>query len=422
MIKGKKLLIIGASVSELSLVRRAQQLGAYTIVTDRNHNHIISPCKDIADEYWDIDWSDIDALETKCKMTGVDGVISGYSEFRVENNIKLCKRLGLPCYITEKQLAITRDKKLFKEQCRVSGVPTIKEYSSVESVDSFPVIVKPTDRAGSIGVSIANNADELKSAYEYAMEMSVCKKVIIEQFITDAVKFDVYYSIINGEITLLSASDVINAKNNALNKVVQSGWPLPSRRIELFKKNADADLRRMISDMDIKNGYIFFSGFADEHGWFAFFECGFRLCGGHLYNYFPLIGHINNMDLLIYYALTGNAECVKNDVKPAQDLKCIAVNLYAKKGTISSISGMEEVERLPDCKFCLTHAYVGEECADDNAILSKIGMAYFCNENVDCLVEDAKKMYELVSVLDQHGSDMIYDRMDLEIIREWWNN
>ena len=34
-IKGKKILILGASSSEIPLINRAQELGAYVIVTDR---------------------------------------------------------------------------------------------------------------------------------------------------------------------------------------------------------------------------------------------------------------------------------------------------------------------------------------------------------------------------------------------------
>ena len=108
------------------------------------------------------------------KKIKVDGVIAGYSEFRVENMIKLTKRLELPCYITEEQLEITRDKIKFKDCCRKYGVPVVKEYKTIEEVNEYPVIVKPTDRAGSIGISIANNYDELLKAYKYDLGF-ICK-------------------------------------------------------------------------------------------------------------------------------------------------------------------------------------------------------------------------------------------------------
>lgn len=419
---GKKLLILGAGPVETTLVSRAQELGIYVIVTDYNLDHRLSPAKDMADEYWDVSWSDLDTLEKLCRESHVDGVISGYSELRVENNIKLCQRLGLPCYCNEEQLAFTRDKIAFKETCRKYGVPVIREYATVEEVDRFPVIIKPTDRAGSIGISVATNQEELIKAYEYAMDCSICKKVIIEDYITGAVKFDVYYYVIDDEITCLTSNDIIMAKNNGTDKVVQSGWVMPSIYHETYLKNeaADASIHRLIKGLGIHNGYMFFSSFAMPNGDFLFFESGFRLCGGHMYNYLPSLGYANNMDIFIYYALTGSASCVKEDIVPGKPLKMADVNVYAKAGTIGEISGFDEVAKIPSCHFTLVQSYVGEECEDDKAILTKLGMAYFCSESADELADAVAKMHELVVIKDTEGNDMIYDRMDAEELRTHW--
>ena len=179
------------------------------------------------------------------------------------------------------QLDITRDKLKFKNTCRQYGVPVIKEYASVEEVDEFPVIVKPVDRAGSIGISIATDKGSLIKAFDYAMELSVCKQVIIEKYIIGT-KIDLYYEIIDGKITLVTSSDTINAKNNGYDKVVQSAWLFPSKYHKFLSEKADAPIKRMLKGIGITNGYIFISGFVQNNE-VAFFEAGFRLCGGHLY-------------------------------------------------------------------------------------------------------------------------------------------
>ena len=298
----KKMLILGATPSEISLVKRAQELGVYVIVTDYNTDHTVSPAKDTADAYWDISWSDIDALAERCREEHIDGVTAGYSEFRIDALLPLCERLCLPCYITKEQLDITRDKIKFKDFCRKCDVPVVKEYMTPEDVTEFPVIVKPVDRAGSIGISVANNRDELKEAYCYAMEKSICKKVIIEKFIQDGVKFDVYYGVEKGNITLLSTCDTINAKANCCEKVVQSAWLYPSRFEKYFYPNMDHFLRHMIQEMKIQYGCIFFSGFVNPDHTFTFFECGFRLEGAHQYEYVKRRGLYNFNDLFIFHS------------------------------------------------------------------------------------------------------------------------
>lgn len=105
-----KLLILGATYHEIDIVERAHNKGIYVIVTDNNLDWSKSPAKYVADEAWNISWSDIDALVLECRESKVNGIIAGFSEFRVENMIKLCDKLGLPCTLSMKQLNLTRDK------------------------------------------------------------------------------------------------------------------------------------------------------------------------------------------------------------------------------------------------------------------------------------------------------------------------
>ena len=418
-IKGKKLLILGASIHEAALAHRAKELGVYTIVTDY-YDPNRSPAKKVADAYWNISWSDLDALEAKCREEKIDGVTAGYSEFTVESMMKLCKRLNLPCYITEKQLEITRNKILFKEECRKNGVPVIKEYPTPEAVDSFPVIVKPVDRAGSIGISIASNSEELTHAYEYAMEMSVCKKVIIEDFITKGTKFDVLYAVVNGDITLICTADTINAKDNETEKVVQSAWMTPSKYHNLFLEQADSSLRKMMHSMGIIEGLIFFSGFADGES-FAFFETGYRLSGGHLYRYGVAKGMPDAQDIFIYHALTGSTEHINFKCEANENLKGIMLNFYAKAGVFSHFFGMGIVEKLDTCNLCLPFCNAGRECHDDKAILTKLSMFHFYHENPLILAATAKEANQNFSAVSIDGQDMVYDRINTEIIKTWWD-
>ena len=419
-IKGKKLLILGATVSETTLVKRAQELGAYVIVTDYNTDYSLSPAKYVADECWDISWSDIDTLERLCREKGIQGVTAGYSEFRVENMIKLCERLHLPSYISMEQLEITRDKEKFKKCCINNGVPTVKSYSSLDEVDAYPVIIKPVDRAGSIGISIASNRDELEKACKYAMECSVKKQIIIEKYIEKGTKIDFYYAIDNGNILLITTCDTINANENGLERVVQSAWLYPSRVNSESINHVDGYLRNMINNMEIKYGCIFFSGFVCDDGNIVFFECGFRLEGGHQYNYTKQKGPFNYLDLFILHALKGNTEgLLYSSVN--KDLKAATINLYAKEGTISSISGFDKVSHFEDCCLALQHCRMGEKCDINHAILQKIGMFQFVNTSSVHIKNDVDRMYEVFMVNDENGNDMIYDRIDTRLIDQWWS-
>lgn len=419
-LEGKKLLILAGGPHLVSLIKRAKELGVYTIVTDY-YNTDESPGKLVADEYWNISWADVDALEHKCRENNINGITTGYSESPVEKCIELCERLGLPCYCTKEQLAFTRDKKLFKKICRENSVPTVKEYPDLLSVDEYPVIMKPTDRAGSIGVGIAKSPEDLEKVYNYALEMSYSKEVVIEKYMTGT-KIDVYYEIKDGVATLLSTDSVIFADNNGLDRVVQSAWVLPSPSHYQIVNKADKNLRCMIHNLGIKDGYLFISGF-EEQGEFVFFECGFRLCGGHLYNYFSKLGLDNNLDIFIYHALTGSTADVKSPSCPesGQDLKCVTLNIYSKAGTIEKIEGISQIEDMEDCELSLLTAKIGQTCKADKAILDKVYMCYFCNSDPNALKHDVQQAYEYLHIEDIDHNDMIYDRIDANRIANYWD-
>ena len=422
-LRGKKLLILVGGLNLVTLVERAKELGVYTIVTDY-YEIEKSPAKLVADEYWNISWDDIDTLEKKCKESKIDGITTGYSESPVECCIKLCERLGLPCYCNDRQLALTRDKVLFKNECRKNGVPVVNEYVSPDKVSSFPVIVKPVDRAGSIGVGVATNTAELKKAYKYAMEKSYCKNVIIEDFISNGSKFDVIYAICNGKPIFLSCSDTINAKDNGFERVVQSGWLFPSRYQDVFLRKVDSSIKKMIQNLGIKDGYIFYSGFAielEDDIEFVFFETGFRLSGGHMYRYMIKRGIVNILDLFIVHALTGSTDYLEWHEEKQPGLKCAMVNYYAADGTVSTIHGLDDLEAMEDCNFLLRIGKIGQKCNSEQAILSKMAMIHFCNHSAEKLAKDIEFANDIYSVKDENGKDMIYDRMNPTVIANWWN-
>lgn len=417
----KKLLILGATAGEISLVKRAQLYGVYVIVTDNHTDYTFAPAKYVADEAWDVSWSDLDELERRCRKEHIDGVLAGYSEFRVDNMMQLCERLHLPCYINREQLEITRDKIKFKECCRKYDVPVVKEYQSIEEVNEYPVIVKPTDRAGSIGISIAHNYDELKQAYQYAYDMSVEKRVIIEKYICDADKVDFYYLVDRGRITLLTSCDTINAKNNESSKVVQSAWLYPERHIDAYDSKVRGKVEAMIHGMEIQNGCIFFSGFIDANQEFVFFECGFRLEGAHQYYYTEKRGPVNFLDTFIFHALCGDTESILK--KPInEEEKCVTINVFAKSGTIATIKGTEKIEQMKDCTKSLLYGCIGQQCDDSKAILDKVYVFAFSNKSVEKLKKDVDEAYRVLEIIDDNGNDMIYDRIDTTEILTWWKD
>ena len=214
VIKGKRILIIPASRQMYTIVEIAKRMGLYTIVSDY-YDEEKSPAKKIADEAYNISWTDLDALEKLCREKQVDGVFSGFSESTIMYAAKLSERLGTPYYATVEQLEIMSDKSKFKELCRKNGIKVVEEYQvDLSDIDGsiqnqnirYPVCVKPVDSAGSRGITVAYDADSLKKSIEYALTFSASKNVVVEQYMTGQ-ESCLTYTLQNGEIVLSTMSD-----------------------------------------------------------------------------------------------------------------------------------------------------------------------------------------------------------------------
>lgn len=175
--EGKKLLIIGGTKTECDIVSYAKAKGAYTIVADYNSE---APGMKIADKAALISARDIDTLVDFCKQEKVDGVITGFVDILLSPYREVCKRLNLPCYITEKMLSMSTNKVIFKETCDKYGVPVPHTYFKGGSIDedtlkriNYPVFVKPLDGSGSRGAGVCNNEEELHAKFQEAVDYSV---------------------------------------------------------------------------------------------------------------------------------------------------------------------------------------------------------------------------------------------------------
>ena len=108
----RKILILGANPETAGLVKKANELGVMTFVTDYDPNAF---AKKYAAVSCDINAVDIVALKELIKRENIDGVICGVAESLMTTYAKICEDLGLPCYGNSDLFSLFVDKSIFKE-------------------------------------------------------------------------------------------------------------------------------------------------------------------------------------------------------------------------------------------------------------------------------------------------------------------
>lgn len=368
-LKGKKLLVLGGTSASYDLVKLAQSLGVYVIVTDEAKvEQRVS--KQIADEVAYISTNNIEGLSKLVKSKDVDGVFCGPSEFNLKNVIDLCDKIGLPCYATPQQWDICSNKDVFKKFCRLNNVPTAEEYNieifRQEGNDAsvvYPVIIKPVDGCSSKGISICNNRNDVLSAYEYALAASKCKRVVIEQYIDNGGSiFSFRYILDEGHYYPYLAFDTYIADPISKKCLISAFTYFPSSLTESFLKDLDKNIQNMFKDMGLKNGVAFIQAIPYK-GKLYCHEMGYRLSGGMIYKITePLIG-INDMKMMLRYALgekiVTDDELKKVTLKP-HDTVMAQLMLPLECGTIGLVEGLEEILSLPNVVDFLQYYNVGD--------------------------------------------------------------
>lgn len=405
----KRLLILGANVTETFIVRRAQELGIYVIVTDNNTDKRLSPAKKIADESWDISWSDVDALEKKCRENNIDGIIAGFSEFRVENQIKLCNRLNLPCTITARQLEITRDKVKFKVLCKISGLPIVPEYEVLpDQVPPLPVIVKPVDRAGSIGISVASTEQEYRDSVIKALEASPTKSVIVEKYMEGYTKFDLYYLIVNGEVMLIGSNDTLMCPPVKGHEILQAAWVFPSKHENAFVHKHGSAISAFFKNLNVQNGYITFSAFVDSDDNFYMFEAGFRLSGELSFIYGDYAYGFNYLDELIAYSL-GIPDTGQKYYDKINTNRMLVINHFATDGDITEAKGLEY-----NGGAYITYDYLHQRDKLKNIQgngVSKIAMSFIPIISSEQALNAVESINSSLYIAGKYGQSLIYHKI-----------
>lgn len=420
--EGKKLLIIGGVRLACDIVKRAQEMGAYVIIADYDEN---SPAKKVADKAVLINALDVDALVSFCKEEGVDGVTTGFVDILQPSCYEVCKRLGLPYYVTPKMLSMSTNKVDFKNTCNEYNVPVPQTYLVGNKIDdnilnsiNYPIFVKPLDSSGSRGAGVCHNKEELLSQFADAVSYSTSKKAIIEDYITGR-DFLLDYIAVDGEFRLLSMFDryVTPDRGSAVNYANVS--MAPSKSVDLYLDTINPKVINMFKDLGFKDGLLFMQGYSDGNK-ITFFEMGCRL-GGSFYNHERACLGMDAIEMTIRYAFTGK---MINDIKSVKvdvakyDKFALDCN-YLLKGydeTIADIKGIDDVKKLSSCISTIQYQNIGYHYEKDRTVDRPIFTASLVADSKEQVIKDVSYINNMFDVINAKNESLLLTKMNPELL------
>ena len=421
-VAGKKLLILGGTTASLNLVENAKEMGVYTIVADDREDGV---AKKIADEAVVISTTDIEGLKKLITEKNIDGAFCGPSEFNIQNLIKLCEATGLFCYATSQQWQECANKDVFKKFCREYNVDCTPEYEitedttdeELEKID-YPIILKPVDGCSSYGITVCADKTAVRDAYKKAMDASKCKRIIAEKYIDNGgALFGARYLLQDGEAYPYLLIDTYVADPIKRTSLISAFTYTPSKYSEYYMEKMDANVRKMLKGMGLKNGTAFFQSLPCD-GKIYFHEMGYRLSGGMIYKLTdPLMG-INDMKMMIRLALGGKMyyeEEIKkvNVLSPEKVGAQLMVPMNA--GTVTRIEGLQEVLSLPCIADFIQYYNTGDvvEKRFIGTLSQHFGRFTLVAETCEEIYEAVEKIQKTLKIYDENDQEMNVLKFDL---------
>lgn len=248
----KKLMLLGGLRYLLPVIEAAHQQGYYVITCDYLPHNIAHK---YSDEYVDVSIVDKEAVLKVAREKKIDGIMSFAVDPGVITASYVQNEMGLPSFGPYESVCILQNKDRFRAFLTEHGfnVPKAKGFGSMDEALAakdwypWPVIVKPTDSAGSKGVSRVDRYEDLKPALEDAFEHSISGRVIVEEFIekqgcsSDSDSFS-----LDGGLVFTSFS-AQRFDRDATNEYVPAAYSWPSTFTDDQEAYLKSELQRLLT-------------------------------------------------------------------------------------------------------------------------------------------------------------------------------
>ena len=274
----KKIVIIGASELQNPLILRAKEMGLQTHVFAWKEGAV---GENTADYFYPISIVEKDKILKKCREIKPDAVLTIASELANITVNYIARNLGLTTN-SEKSIILSTNK--YEMRCAFNAIgidtPVFYRIGEDDNLDNIynmklPVLVKPTDRSGSRGITKVDSFDEIKSAISRAIDISFEKKAIVEEYIEgDEYSFEAISY--NGEHHLLAITQKYTTGEPYF---IEKGHIQPANLSEKTIGCVKKIVFRALDALEIKFGASHTEFKIDKFGNIKIIEIGSRMGG-----------------------------------------------------------------------------------------------------------------------------------------------
>ena len=398
-----KALVLCGGLPQIAAIKELKKRGIEAYLADMIR---AAPAVPYADKFFQISTLDIDGIRKVVIDEKVDFLISVCADQMILVVSKISEELGLPCYINYETAVNVSNKEYMKDLFVKYGIPTSQFIvkDEITEIDikgmDFPLITKPVDAYSSKGVRRVNSWEELKRAFDEAVDISRTHTAIVEEYVGgEEYTVDVYVEDGVAKVLCIGVLDKIPEKG----KFVICRGRYPSGVTQEIKQRITDAAQKIAEAFGLKNTPMLIQLKVDNDKLSVIEFCA-RTGGGIKFRLIPMISGFDVVKAVIDLTLGQ-----KPHVEPFVDnAHIINEFIYCKPGVYSHIIGLRELleEGIIDDYF----VFKPQGYEFDEIKSSGDRLAYFCVSAKDeaSLKEKHTIACQRIQAMSNTGEDLIY--------------
>lgn len=390
----KRLFIIGASILQLPAIQKAKEMGLYVAVADFNPNAIgIS----YADVFYEVSTIDEEGIYQAAKDFKADGIMTLATDMPMRSVAYATSKLGLVGISYDTAVKAT-DKGEMIKAFELEGVehpwyfvlPELGSLKEIEDKIAYPCISKPVDNAGSRGVMLIHDHDELRKAVTYSSSNGRNGGVIIEEYLQgDEVSVEIM--VVDGTVHILQVTDKLTTGEPHF---VEMGHSQPSQLGEM-NVNAIKNLaERAVKSVGIENGPAHVEIIQTKDGP-KMIELGARMGGDNITTHLvPLSTGIDMVKATIQVVL-GEMP----DINPQFEKGSAIRYLKEISGIITAIQGIDQAKMAKGIKQVTLVKGVDDTAEKIGSSVDRVGFVISQDTNAADAIADCERAIEMIRIM-----------------------
>jgi biotin carboxylase len=341
----KRILFLGGSYFQIPPLIYARKQGHYVITCDFLPEN---PGHKYAHEYHDLSTTDMHAVLQLAEKLHIDAIVAYASDPAAPTAAYVAEKLGLPGNPYESVLTLTR-KDLYRKFLEKNGFLTPQHrafctyHDAAMGLQNFklPVVIKPVDSSGSKGVTVLQNTDELKAAFNWALSYSRANAVIIEEFVEkEGYQIAGDGFVVDGQLVFRCFAN--EHFDYACNGLVPIGESFPYVGNTALQNQIHEEIQRLLTLLEMEVGALNFDIRIDREGGIYLMEIGPRN-GGNLIP--EVTKYLTGVDMVKYTVDAAlGLDCSNLAMQPTNGNYASYILHAQQDGVLASFDYTEEIK------------------------------------------------------------------------------